>query len=297
MNKSRREDVALITGASAGIGLELTRKLVSEDWQVIAVNRSDLPPEDTALQAAIKEGRLRIYKTADLTDYASLRGALEEIKSKEKRIDILFNNAGGSFPELLYSKQGREKHYELLTVVPYIVLMELIELIRRGNRRTVINTSSSAFNYTKEFTIETLERPATFRKLLGPYATSKLALSLWTQAIALHLAKENIQIRSVDPGGNNTLRKGKKSGLPIFVKFTMKLFFAPPTQGAGRLYDGALGEHRDKTGVFLVKGKVAEIKFTDQARNVLERIHAIYESEYLAEPATPASAASAAGTR
>jgi Dehydrogenases with different specificities (related to short-chain alcohol dehydrogenases) len=297
MYKSHREDVALITGASAGIGLELARKLLSEGWQVAALNRSDFPSDDTALRSAVKEGRLRIYKTTDLTDYDSLRGTLEQIRSKEHRIDVLFNNAGGSFPELLYSKQGREKHYELLTVVPYIILMELIELIGRGTRKTVINTSSSAFNYTKEFTIQTLERPATFRKLLGPYATSKLALSLWTQAIAPQLARDGIKIRSIDPGGNNTLRKGKRSGLPILVKVLMKLFFAPPTQGASRLYEGAFGEHREKMGVFVVKGQVAELKFTDQARNVLERIHAIYENEYLTGPATPASVASAAGTR
>jgi NAD(P)-dependent dehydrogenase (short-subunit alcohol dehydrogenase family) len=281
MNKRNRENIAMVTGASAGIGLELTRKMLSEDWHVVALNRSDFPPDDMRIQAAVKSGRLRIYKTTDLADYASLRRTLEEIKGKEQRIDILFNNAGGSFPELSYSKQGREKHYELLTVVPYIILMELRELIKSGHLKTVINTSSSALKFTKKFNIEILERPKVFRKLLGPYATSKLALSLWTQAIAPQLAKDSIKIRSVDPGGNNTLRKGKQSGLPVLVTALMKLFFSPPTHGANKLYEGALGEHRNETGVFLLKGRVAELKFKDQARNVLERIHAIYEHEFL----------------
>lgn len=193
----------------------------------------------------------------------------------------MFNNAGGSFPELRYSKQGRELHYELLTVVPYIIFMELKDLIQRGQFKTVINTTSSAFNTTKEFTIEILERPTKFRKLLGPYATSKLALSLWTLTIAPQLAKDDIKIRSVDPGGNNTLRKEKKSGLPILVTVLMKLFFARPTHGAKQLYEGALGEHHNKTGVFLLKGQVAELKFKDQAQNVLERIQAIYQREFL----------------
>lgn len=129
----------------------------------------------------------------------------------------MFNNAGGSFPELSFTKQGRERHYELLTIVPYIILMELKELIKAGRLKTVINTSSSAFKSTKKFSVEILERPKTFRKLLGPYATSKLALSLWTQAIAPELAKDGIIIRSVDPGGNNTLRKGKNSGFPFWL--------------------------------------------------------------------------------
>ncbi len=281
MNANKRKNIALVTGASAGIGLELTRKLLSEEWQVVALNRSDFPKEDTKIQNAVMNGWLRIYKTADLTDYASLRETLEEIRSKERRIDILFNNAGGAFHELSYSKQGREKHYELLTVVPYLILMELKELLKNGSLKTVINTSSSALKHVKEFNLETLERPKTFRKLFGPYAASKLALSLWTQAIAPQLAQEGIIIRSVDPGGNNTLRKGKKSGLPIVVSLLMKLFFSPPTHGANLLYEAALGEHRHETGVFVLKGRIAQLKFIDQAVNVLERIHEVYEHEFL----------------
>jgi len=281
MNANKRKNTALVTGASAGIGLELTRKLLSEEWQVVALNRSDFPKEDTKIQKAVMNGWLRIYKTADLTDYASLRGTLEEIRSKERRIDILFNNAGGAFHELSYSKQGREKHYELLTVVPYLILMELKELLKNGSLKTVINTSSSALKHVKEFNLEILERPKTFRKLFGPYAASKLALSLWTQAIAPQLAQEGIIIRSVDPGGNNTLRKGKKSGLPIVVSLLMKLFFSPPTHGANLLYEAALGEHRHETGVFVLKGRIAQLKFIDQAVNVLERIHEVYEHEFL----------------
>lgn len=283
MNTNAYETIALITGASAGIGLELTRKLLSEDWQVVALIRSDFPADDLEIQKAVKSGWLRIYKVADLADYASLGQALEEIKEKERRIDILFNNAGGSFPELSYSKQGREKHYELMTVVPYIILMELMELLKNGRLKTVINTSSSAFNFTKEFNVEILERPKAFRKLTGPYASSKLALSLWTQAIVPQLAKVGIRIRSVDPGGNNTLRKGKKSGLPLGVNLLMKLFFSPPTKGANLLYDGAIGERRHESGVLLVKGQVKELKFTDQAQEVLKRISTIYKHEFLEE--------------
>lgn len=283
MNTNKRKTIALVTGASSGIGLELTLKLLSENWQVVALNRSDFPADDRRIQEAVMNGCLRIYKTEDLTDYASLRRTLEEIKGKEQRIDILFNNAGGSFPELSYSKQGREKHYELLTVVPYIILMELKELLKNGSLKTVVNTSSSAIYHVKEFNTDILERPKTFRKLLGPYAASKLALSLWTQAAAPQLAKEGIKIRSVDPGGNNTLKKGKRSGLPLVVQLLMKLFFPPPTHGANQLYEGALGEHRNETGVFLLKGKTANLKFTDQSLNVLEKINDIYEQEYHGE--------------
>ncbi|MBB6637060.1 SDR family NAD(P)-dependent oxidoreductase [Cohnella thailandensis] len=276
-----REHIALVTGASSGIGLALTRKLLSENWQVIALIRSDFPKDDRLIQTQLKEGSLRAYKVKDLTDYGSLRHSLDEIKGKEQRIDILFNNAGGGLSELRYSKQGRELHYELLTVVPYIILMELMELLRNGRLKTVINTSSQALKFTKEFTIDTLEHPKTFRKMFGPYATSKLALSLWTQAIAPQLAKEGIKIRSVDPGINNTLKKGKDSGLTLWFELFMKFFSSPPTHGANQLYEGALGKHHNETGVFLLKDRVAALKFTEYAQRVLDKVSDIYSHEFL----------------
>ncbi|WP_248929848.1 SDR family NAD(P)-dependent oxidoreductase [Paenibacillus hamazuiensis] len=281
MNTNQREHIALITGANSGIGLALTRKLLSENWQVVALNRSSFPADDRFIQNHLKNGWLRAYKVTDLTDYGSLRHSLEEIKSKEQRIDILFNNAGGGLSELSYSKQGREKHYELLTVVPYIILMELKELLKNGRLKTVINTSSQVLRFTKEFTIENLEHPKTFRKMFGPYATSKLALSLWTQAVEPQLAKEDIKIRSVDPGINNTLRKGKDSGLTVWFELFMKFFSSPPTHGANLLYEGALGKHCNETGVFLLKDRVADLKFTEHAQRVLERISDIYSHEFL----------------
>lgn len=277
------ENITLITGASAGIGLELTRILLNEGWQVIGLNRSDWPADDRKLQSAALTGQLRTYKTSDLSDFASLRQALEQMKANEDRVDVLFNNAGRSFPELEYSRQGREIHYELMTVVPYILTMELKPLLNRGRLKTVIHTSSAVLTRVQSFDPDRLARPTTFPKLLGPYATSKLALSLWTEAVAPELAAEGIEIRSVDPGSNNTLRKGKRSGLPFWLMPIMKLFFSPPTHGAGQLYAGALGKSRGLTGVYLNKGQVAEIKFREHAQTVLNQVRTVYETEYLRE--------------
>lgn len=280
MLRNTKEQVALITGASSGIGLELTRKLLEEGWQVIALNRSAVPSGDIPLQQAVQSGQLRVYTVGDLADYESLRYALQEVHEKEPLIDVLFNNAGGSFHELTYSRQGRETHYELMTVVPYIITMELKELLLKGNLKTVINTSSTALNMIKSFDLEQLQRPKKFRKLLGPYAASKLGLSLWTEAVAPLLAKEGILIRSIDPGSNNTLRKGKKSGLPIWLEPIMRYFFAPPTHGASLLLEGALGEHRGQTGVFVNKGKIQSLPFRAYAEPLLARLQQIYTEEY-----------------
>lgn len=99
--------------------------------------------------------------------------------------------------------------------------------------------------------------------------------------MAPQLAKEDIKIRSVDPGINNTLRKGKDSGLAVWFELFMKFFSSPPTHGANLLYEGALGKQSKETGVFLFKNRIADLKFTEHAQRVLEKISDIYSHEFL----------------
>lgn len=271
-----KENVALITGATHGIGLELTRKMLTDGWQIAALIRSDFPKEDTLIQASLKSGQLREYK-GDLADFSSLKAAINSIKTNEERIDILFNNAGRSFPALEFSKQGREMHYELQTVVPYIVFMELRSRLLNSQYKTVINTSSSALLALKQFNPESLEHPTVFKKLFGPYAASKLALSLWTQELASKEAVNGIKLYSVDPGGNNTMRKGEKSGLPFYLKPMIKLFFPRPSKGASRLYEVAMNGNKELIGGFFVKGKNTPLKFSGYKSSVLEKVKSIYQ--------------------
>lgn len=97
MNNTHLLRTALVTGSTSGIGLELTRKLLTDQWQVIGLNRSAFP-EHPDIQAALASGQLYAVQ-ADLTNYSSLHAALEHIRFKTKAIDVLFNNAGEARPD------------------------------------------------------------------------------------------------------------------------------------------------------------------------------------------------------
>ncbi|MGC5771166.1 SDR family NAD(P)-dependent oxidoreductase [Paenibacillus pabuli] len=280
MNSNHKLRTALITGSTSGIGLELTRTLLAEGWQVIGLNRSAFPKEDNDIQNRLRSGQLR-WVQANLTQYDSLRKALNQIKSETDAIDVLFNNAGGSGYDLQLSDQGHEMHFELQTVVPYIIYMELQDLLHKGTLKTVINTSTSAFNMVKQFNLDILEHPAKFKKLFGPYATSKLALSLWTHEVASGPRAEGIRLLSVDPGGNNTLRGNKQSGLPFYIKPVMRMFFPHPSHGASLLYNAAFSQPKLQSGTFLIKNKATKLRFTEQGPAILRRVHEIYEQQFL----------------
>lgn len=281
MNTTSLARIACITGANHGIGLALTQRLLEQQWQVIAIIRSSFATDDIQIQQAIQDQRLRIY-VADVSDFEQLRTALTQIQAQETHIDILYNNAGGSYPELSFSPQGRELHFDTQTVAPYIILKELEQLIQQGNLRTVINTSSAVFATLFTFYPDRLEHPTTFKPLIGAYATAKLAVSLWTSDRATEFEHKGTKLLSVDPGGNNTLRSDKKSGIPFLIRMLTRLFFPAPTHGASLLYEAALGEHRSllAAGDYIVKGKSAPLKFKQMAPVISARVHEIYEQEY-----------------
>jgi NAD(P)-dependent dehydrogenase (short-subunit alcohol dehydrogenase family) len=270
--------IAMITGANSGVGLELTKKLVSENWEVIALIRSDFTKNDPVINEAITNQKLRIYK-ADISDFKSLKSALLQIEHTEPGIDVLFNNAGVGNDSLRYSPQGRELHYEVNTVAPYIITMQMLNLLKKGVEKTVINTSSNILLTVKKLDPEALEKPTGFKKLFGIYALSKLALTLWTQELSKTLKAEGIEIRSACPGGNKTQMTGS-NGMPFLLKWVAKLIFKHPRIGAKKIYD-AYEKHRGTTGCFIEKGKITPTKFSEMSGFLLKRMDEIYTHEYL----------------
>jgi len=274
---------ALITGANSGVGLELTKRLLGQGWDVIALIRSDFDGGEPTIDAARAAGRLRVH-SADLSDFTQLKRALLAIKAGESRIDVLFNNAGAAIGGITSSPQGREMHYEVNTVVPYIITMELKPLLAQGDLKTIVNTSSNALLLVKAFDLDLLERPTAYKPLSGPYGASKLGLSLWSQALAPALQAEGIEIRSVNPGGNKT-KMTHSAHFPLWLRPIRALFFSHPSKGAALVDDAARGAWRGTTGVFINRGRATPTRFAQHGPAVLSKVQAIYRHEFLGQPA------------
>ena len=267
----------MITGANSGVGLELTKKLLLENWDIVTLIRSDFPENELAINNAINSQKIRVYK-ADLSDFKSLKSALNQINTTVHSIDVLFNNAGVGIGELKYSPQGRELHYEVNTVAPYIIAMEMKELLKKGVDKTIINTSSNILLTVKKFDVQLLENPTNFKKLFGSYAFSKLALTLWTKEVSKAMESEGIEIRNVCPGGNKT-QMTSSNGMPFLLKLIAKFAFNHPRNGAKKTYDAFIN-FKGVQGSFIEKGKITPTKFSEMSSLILDKVDYIYKKEY-----------------
>lgn len=275
--KQTRTPTALITGASSGVGYELTTRLLGEGWEVLTLTRSALPDRAPIVAASRVNGRLRHYH-ADLADPAGLAAALAEIRTRERSIDLLVNNAAISLDRPAPGPAGRDLHFEVNVLAPYIVTSELMPQVAASGRGTILNVASNALLTVKHFSLAELLRPTHFKKLFGSYAASKLALALWTHEAAKQLPP-GVELRSVCPGPNDTpMTRG--AGMPGWIAVLVPFLFRHPRRGAAQVHAAAFGPQRGPSGVFLHRGKPTPIPHLSAAPAVHEAVRAAYTAAF-----------------
>lgn len=256
---------AVVTGAAGGIGLALTRHLLGDGWSVAALIHR--PSDELSSLAQGCDGRLRIF-VGDLADATSRRDLVADVAAAEPRVDALFNVAGVNTATLRFSPQGHELHYEVNAIAPFVVLEGLTGALEAARGR-VVNVVSDAVFFDKGYDARDLGRPRRFRKVTGPYATSKLALALWGQAISGHLAERGIGLVSMSPGAIRTAFNRGPS-LPLWMRLIVPLVEKPTSHAVELLMDAATTPY--SPGSLVMKSKVCELPFADEADATLRSV-------------------------
>ncbi len=181
-----------ITGASRGIGLELTKQLLTEGHKVIASCRN---PEDAdALLACTENSDHLEIMGLQVDEENSVRSCFATLEQAGRGIDLLFNNAGIIDWDDLHavSTESLEKVYRTNLVGALLVLRGAISCLRKSSDPLVVNLSSRLGSIALRGNTQ-----------LGgaiAYQCSKAALNMLTRQSAIDLSALGIRVVSVSPG-------------------------------------------------------------------------------------------------
>ena len=202
------QKVAVITGASSGIGKETARAFLQMGWHVIGTGRN--PDRSAAAEAEIRAeiangGKLDFLR-GDMALMAETMRIAGEIKALTSRIDVLINNAGGVRDARYVTAEGTEETFTANHLAPFLLTRELLPLLRAtaaagkpGDVR-VIATSSSAYQSTKGMHWDDIQHLRGDFPATPVYCEAKLANVLFSHELDKRVSADGIAVQSLIPG-------------------------------------------------------------------------------------------------
>jgi short-subunit dehydrogenase len=238
MTFNPQHDLALVTGASSGIGTEFARQLVARGIDVVLTARrgdrlEQLAAELTHSPHAPREESVSRSETPTVTiipcDLAAADGPdrlLAELAARKIAPTILINNAGFGYFDL-FVEQSRE-HIEAMIAVNLraatILARELGAAMAARKHGYILSVASFA-------ALAPIPRYAV-------YSGAKAYLIAWTQALAHELKKSNVRVSVVCPGFTNTefhaVARHKKTRLMKLIELTPEQVAAAGLSGLSR---------------------------------------------------------------
>jgi 3-oxoacyl-[acyl-carrier protein] reductase len=182
--------VAIVTGASAGIGHAIARRLAQERATVV-VNYGKSADKAKVVVAEIEaKGGKALAIQADMSQVADARRLVRDTVQRFARLDILVNNAAISLNKALVetTEQEFDQIFALNTKGPYFAMQEAANVIADGGR--IVNISTGGTH---------LGLPGA-----TAYLGTKSALEQFTKGLAHELASKGVTVNTVSPGFTDT---------------------------------------------------------------------------------------------
>ena len=233
-----KNKVAVITGASKGIGASIAKYFAAEGAKVIVNYASSREGADKVVKAITDNGGIAISIQADVSKEADVIRLFEETKNAFGAVDILVNNAGiyNYEPIEEVSVATIQEHFNINVMGSVLAIREAVKQFedKGGN---IINISSGASN--------------TPLPTGSVYSATKAALDAITIALSKEFSGRNIRINSILPGVVET--EGSHSAGVIGSDFEAKLVANTPLGRTGQPEDIA------KVAVFIASDDSAWI--------------------------------------
>jgi 3-oxoacyl-[acyl-carrier protein] reductase len=183
--------VALVTGASRGIGAAIAKRLAADGASVAITYTKGADAAAAVVKAIEGNGGKAIAIQADATDAGAVTAAVEKTVATFGGLDVLVNNAGTAIP----------KKFEETT-------LEELDLIIDINIRGVFVTTQAALKHMNDggriITIGSCVGERMMTPGLVPYSATKGAVKMFTQGLSREVGSRGITVNNVQPGPIDT---------------------------------------------------------------------------------------------
>lgn len=232
--------IALVTGATSGIGYAVAEELGRQGCHVI-LNGRDAAKGAECTKAITDQGFKAEFMGFDVTDESQVTNSVKQIGEKHGKLDVVVNNAGGLGGRHRFEDMPTKFFRDVMALnvdSAFFVSRAAIPYLKKGEHPTIINFTSNA--------AWTAGGPGA-----GIYGTSKAAVNALTRALAKDLAEYGIRVNAVSPGTIDTPFHQQ-------IKSTKPEVFA---SWANNIMLGRLGQPKDVAGMvaFLASGDAAFI--------------------------------------
>jgi len=192
MSKSNKR-VAIVTGATSGIGFEVAKRLGQDGYTVILNGIEDEAGAEKVAELKA-DGIQAEYVGFDVTNEDAVNQNITAIGEKYGKIDVLVNNAGGLGGRSRFEEMTTEFYRKVMALnldSTFFASRAAIPFLKKGEHPTIINyTSNAGWN---------AGGPGA-----GIYGTSKAGVHAITRALAKDLAEYGIRVNAVSPGTIDT---------------------------------------------------------------------------------------------
>ncbi|MDG1871612.1 SDR family NAD(P)-dependent oxidoreductase [Flavobacterium frigidarium] len=192
MNKVEGK-VAIITGATGGIGFAVAKRL-GKDGYTVVLNGIEAEAGAAKIAELTADGIKAEYYGFDVTNEEEVTANITKIGEKYGKIDVLVNNAGGLGGRARFEEMTTEFYRSVMALnldSVFFASRAAIPFLKKGENATIINyTSNAAWN---------AGGPGA-----GIYGTSKAGVNAITRALAKDLAEYGIRVNAVSPGTIDT---------------------------------------------------------------------------------------------
>lgn len=268
--------IAVVTGATSGIGRATALALARMGAHVVIVSRSPQKCAETAAQIA-QAGGSATPIAADLSSQRGVRSVAEQIRARFPRVDVLVNNAGAIFGERRLSEDGIEMTWALNHLSYFLLTHLLLDALKAAPMARIVNVSSDAHFAVRRIPFDDLNFERQPYRAFSAYSLSKLANVMFTYALARRLEGTHITVNALHPGAVATNFGRELGGWWGWVfRVLVSRFALSPEQGAQTsIYLASAPEVAQQSGLYFDRCKPKRSSLLSYNRDAQERLWAI----------------------